>query len=70
MENVILSYFTIPKIYFVNYTILFYNRPNIPKLYYFNILLKYYFFNFFLLFLSTSHFFFQIQQIFQWSHFQ
>ena len=51
MENVILSYFTIPKSYFINYTIQFYNTPSIPKLYYFTILLKYYFFNLSLLFL-------------------
>ena len=43
MENAILSYFTIPKSYFINYIIPFYNTPNIPKLYYFTILLKYYF---------------------------
>ena len=29
------SYFTIPKSYFINYTISFYNTPNIPKLYFF-----------------------------------
>ena len=39
----ILSYFTILKSYFMNYTLPFYNTPNIPKLYYFTILLKYYF---------------------------
>ena len=43
MENVILSYFIISKNYFINYTIPFYNTLNIPKLYYFTILLKYYF---------------------------
>ena len=31
-RNAILSYFTISKTYFINYTILFYNTPNIPKL--------------------------------------
>ena len=35
--------FTILKSYFINYIIPFYNTPNIPKLYYFTILLKYYF---------------------------
>ena len=40
----ILSYFTIPKNFFINYTIPFYNTSNISKLYYFTILLKYYFF--------------------------
>ena len=30
MENTILSYFTISKNYFINYTIPFYNTPNIP----------------------------------------
>ena len=39
----ILSYFTILKSYFINYTIQFYNTLNISKLYYFIILLKYYF---------------------------
>ena len=29
MENVILSYFTIQKTYFINYIIQFYNTPNI-----------------------------------------
>ena len=47
------SYFTILKSYFINYTVPFYNIPNIPKLYYFTILLKYYFFNLSLLFLSN-----------------
>ena len=39
----ILSYFTIPKDHFINYTIPFYNTSNIPKVYYFTFLLKYYF---------------------------
>ena len=39
--NLILSYFTISKSYFINYTIPFYNTPNIPKLYFFPILFKY-----------------------------
>ena len=47
------SYFTILKSYFINYTVPFYNIPNIPKLYYFTILLKYYFFNLSLLFISN-----------------
>ena len=42
-ENCIPSYFTISKNCFINYTIPFYNIPNIPKLYYFTILLKYIF---------------------------
>ena len=46
------SYFTIPKSYFINYIILFYNTPNIPKLYFFLILFKYSFLFFFLLFFS------------------
>ena len=41
--NVILPHYTISKNYFINYTIPFYNTLNIPKLYYFTILLKYYF---------------------------
>ena len=43
MGNAILFYFTISKNYFINYTIPFYNTPNILKLYSFTILLKYYF---------------------------
>ena len=57
LKNSIISYFTIPKNYFINYTILFYNKPYIQKLYYFTFLLKYYFFNLSLLFLSHHHFF-------------
>ena len=48
------SYFAIPKSYFINYTIPFYNTPNIPKLYFFLNLFKYSFLFFFLLFLSLS----------------
>ena len=40
-RNAILSHFTIPKSYFINYTIPFYNTPNIPKFYFFPILFKY-----------------------------
>ena len=43
LKNATLSYFTIPKNYFINYTIPFYNTPYIPKLYYFTFSLKYYF---------------------------
>ena len=43
MRIAILLYFTISKNHFITYTILFYNISNIPKLYYFTILLKYYF---------------------------
>ena len=57
LKNTILSYFTIPKSYFINYTISFYNTPYIQKLYYFTFSLKYYFFNLSLLFLSHHHFF-------------
>ena len=39
----------------------FYNTPNIPKLYYFTILLKCYFLIFLYYFFPTRHFFFQIQ---------
>ena len=53
----ILSYFTIPKNYFINYTIPFHNTPNIPKLYYFTILLKYYFLIFLYYYFSNRHFF-------------
>ena len=52
----ILSYFTISKNYFINYTISFYNIPNIPKLYFFFILFKYSFLILFLLFLFFSSF--------------
>ena len=52
----ILSYFTISKNYFINYTIPFYNIPNIPKLYFFFILFKYSFLILFLLFLFFSSF--------------
>ena len=34
LGNVTLSYFTISKSYFINYTIPFYNTPNIPKFYF------------------------------------
>ena len=51
----ILSYFTISKNYFINYTIPFYNTPNIPKLYFFLILFKYSFLTL-LLFLFFSSF--------------
>ena len=57
LKNAILSYFIIPKSYFINYTIPFYNTSYIPKLYYFTFSLKYYFFNLSLLFLSNHHFF-------------
>ena len=40
-RNAISSHFTIPKSYFINYTIPFYNTPNIPKFYFFPILFKY-----------------------------
>ena len=43
LKNATLFYFTIPKNYFINYTIPFYNTPYIPKLYYFTFSLKYYF---------------------------
>ena len=58
--NVILPHYTISKNYFINYTIPFYNTLNIPKLYYFTILLKYYFLIFLYYFFPTS-FLFQIQ---------
>ena len=61
------SYFTIPKSYFINYIISFYNTLNFPKLYYLTILLKYYFLIFLYYFFPTS-FLFQIQ-LFQWSIF-
>ena len=57
LKNATLSYFTISKSYFINYTIPFYNTPYIQKLYYFTFSLKYYFFNLSLLFLSHHHFF-------------
>ena len=57
LKNAIISYFTISKSYFINYTIPFYNTPYIQKLYYFTFSLKYYFFNLSLLFLSHHHFF-------------
>ena len=57
LKNVSLSYFTIPKSYFINYTIPFYNIFYIQKLYYFTFSLKYYFFNLSLLFLSYHQFF-------------
>ena len=59
IENVITSYFTISKSYFINYTISFYNTHNIPKLYYFTILLKYYFLIFLYYFFPTFIFFFK-----------
>ena len=40
-RNAISSHFTIPKSYFINYTIPFYNTHNIPKFYFFPILFKY-----------------------------
>ena len=43
MGNAILFYLIILKSYFINYTIPFYDTPNIPKLYSFTILLKYFF---------------------------
>ena len=59
MENIIPSYFTISKSYFINYTISFYNAHNIPKLYYFTILLKYYFLILLYYFFPTVIFFFK-----------
>ena len=61
LGNVILSHFTISKSYSINYTIPFYNTPNIPK-FYFTILHikiiylnnKIFFSNFFLHLPSTS----------------
>ena len=50
-RNAITSHFTIPKNYFINYTISFYNTPNIPKFYFFPILFKYSILFHFLLFL-------------------
>ena len=50
-ENSIPSYFTIPKCYFINYIIQFYNTPSIPKFYLFPILFKYSILFHFLLFL-------------------
>ena len=50
-QNSIPSYFTILKNYFINYTILFYNTPNIPKLYFFSLFIKiFYFIPFFFFF--------------------
>ena len=43
LKNATLSYFTISKSHFINYTIPFYNTPYIQKLYYFTFSLKYYF---------------------------
>ena len=57
MKNVTLSYFTILKSYFINYTIPFYNTPYIPKLYYFTFSLKYYFLIFLYYFLPIITFF-------------
>ena len=63
-ENATLSHFTISKSYFINYTISFYNTPNIPKfcfsilhikiLYLHNKIYFLFFSNFFLLLSSTS----------------
>ena len=55
-ENVIQFYFTIPKDYFTNYTIPFYNTPNIPKFYFFPILFKYFILFFFHYFSFSIHF--------------
>ena len=62
--NATLSHFTISKSYFINYTIPFYNTPNIPKFYFailhikiiylHNKLYFWFFSNFFLLLSSTS----------------
>ena len=54
-ENCIPSYFIISKNCFINYTIPFYNIPNILKLYIFPILFKYSF-----LFLYFYHFSFSL----------
>ena len=59
-KNAMLSYFTISKSYFINYTIPFYNTLYIQKLYYFIFSLKYYF----LIFL---YYFFHIITFFQLS---
>ena len=52
--NTILSYFTISKNYFINYTIPFYNTPNIQKFYFFPILFKYSILFFFFYYFSFS----------------
>ena len=62
--NATLSHFTISKSYFINYTIPFYNTPNIPKFYFailhfkiiylHNKIYFWFFSNFFLLLSSTS----------------
>ena len=52
-----LSYFTILKSHFINYTISFYNTPYIPKLYYFTFSLKYYFLIFLYYFFPIITFF-------------
>ena len=57
MKNATLSYFTILKSYFINYTIPFYNTPYIPKLYYFTFSLKYYFLIFLYYFFPIITFF-------------
>ena len=57
LKNAILSYFIIPKSYFINYTIPFYNTSYIPKLYYFTFSLKYYFFIFLYYFFPIITFF-------------
>ena len=56
-KNSTLSYFTISKSYFINYTISFYNTPYILKLYYFTFLLKYYFLIFLYYFFPIITFF-------------
>ena len=56
-KNTTLSYFTISKSYFINYTISFYNTTYIPKLYYFTFLLKYYFLIFLYYFFPIITFF-------------
>ena len=45
--NAIPSHFIIPKSYFINYTIPFYNTPNIPKFYFFPFYLNILFYSFF-----------------------
>ena len=60
LKNATLSYFTIPKNYFINYTILFYNTSYIPKLYYFTFSLKYYFLIFLYYFFPIITFFQQM----------
>ena len=57
LKNATLSYFTISKSYFINYTISFYNTSYIPKLYYFTFSLKYYFLIFLYYFFPIITFF-------------